>query len=129
MKEEVVYCGIDVAKTHLDIALLEKRWRVANTKRGIGGLVQRLKSAPSKLQVICEASGGYEQGLLRALQSAAVSATLVQANRVRQFARASGILAKTDRMDAAVLVRFGQAIKPLPSAMQPLHMARFARTR
>lgn len=87
-KEEVVYCGIDVAKSHLDIALGEERWRVANTQTGIVGLVKRLKAAAAqKLQVICEASGGYEQALLGALQEEAVSVTLVQANRVRQFAR------------------------------------------
>jgi len=73
-KEEVVYCGIDVAKSHLDIALCGERWRVANTQTGIGGLVERLKAAaPKKLQVICEASGGYEQALLGALPEAAVA--------------------------------------------------------
>lgn len=124
-KEEVVYCGIDVAKSHLDIALGEERWRVANTQTGIVGLVKRLKAAAAqKLQVICEASGGYEQALLGALQEEAVSVTLVQANRVRQFARACGILAKTDRIDAAVLARFGQALKPLPSPAPPLHLLR-----
>jgi hypothetical protein len=51
-KEEVVYCGIDVAKSHLDIALVEERWQVANTQAGIVGLVERLKTvAPQKLQV------------------------------------------------------------------------------
>ncbi len=124
-KEEVVYCGIDVAKSHLDIALCGERWRVANTQTGIGGLVERLKAAaPKKLQVICEASGGYEQALLGALAEAAVPVTLVQANRVRQFARACGILAKTDRIDAVVLASFGQALKPLPSPAPPLHLLR-----
>jgi len=44
MKEEVVYCGIDVGKSHLDIALLQQRWQVANTQAAINGLVQQLKS-------------------------------------------------------------------------------------
>ena len=124
-KEEGVYCGIDVAKSHLDIALGEERWRVANTQTGIVGLVKRLKAAAAqKLQVICEASGGYEQALLGALQEAAVLVTLVQANRVRQFARACGILAKTDRIDAVVLARFGQALQLLPSPAPSLHLLR-----
>jgi transposase len=124
MKEEVVYCGIDVAKSHLDVALLQQRWQSANTQVAISALVQRLKSSPAKVQVICEASGGYEQALVRGLQSAAVSVTLVQANRVRQFARASGILAKTDRIDAAVLAGFGRSLRPLPSAVQPPRLER-----
>jgi transposase len=124
MKEEVVYCGIDVAKRHLDIALLEERWQIANTKRAIARLVKRLKSTAAKVQVICEASGGYEQNLLGVLQSSAVLVSLVQANRVRQFARAAGILAKTDCIDAAVLANFGQALKASASAGQPLHMTR-----
>ncbi len=124
MKEEVVYCGIDVGKSHLDIALLQQRWQVANTQAAINGLVQQLKSESLNLQVICEASGGYEQALVRALHRASVPVTLVQAKRVRQFARAAGILAKTDCIDALVLARFGQAIRPVPTPSQPLHMAR-----
>jgi transposase len=124
MKEEVVYCGIDVAKSHLDIALLQERWQITNTKRAIAGFVQRLKSTALKVQVICEASGGYEQSLLGALHRGAVPVSLVQANRVRQFARAAGILAKTDCIDAAVLANFGQALKPSASGSQPLHMTR-----
>jgi len=86
--------------------------QVANTKAGIGQLLQRLNASCAKVQLICEASGGYEQALLRALQQNALALSLVQANRVRQFARAAGILAKTDGIDAAVLARFGAAMRP-----------------
>ncbi len=95
MKEQVVYCGIDVAKSHLDVALEQKRWRVTNTKSQISRLVRQLKALPA-LQVICEASGGYEQALVRALQQASVAVSLIQPQRVRQFARSAGMLAKTD---------------------------------
>jgi transposase len=118
MKEAVVYCGIDVSRDHLDVALAEQRWRVCNTKAGIRQLVQRLKDFAHAVHVICEPSGGYEQELLRSLQSNKVLVSLVPANRVRQFARAGGTLAKTDRIDSDVLVRFGQALKP--SATPPL---------
>ena len=64
------------------------------------------------MQVICEASGGYERALLQVLQRAGVKVSLVQASRVRQYARDSGILAKTDSIDAHLLCRFGEAIKP-----------------
>jgi transposase len=64
------------------------------------------------LQVICEASGGYERGLVQALQGAGFKVSVTPASRVRQFARAAGILAKTDCIDASVLCAFGQAMRP-----------------
>jgi len=64
------------------------------------------------VQVICEPSGGYERALVRALVAAQIKVSLVPANRVRQFARAGGILAKTDRIDAKLLCAFGEAMKP-----------------
>src|SRR6202012_984348 len=64
------------------------------------------------VQVICEASGGYERKLVQALHEAEIKVSVVSASRVRQYARAAGILAKTDRIDADVLCAFGQAIKP-----------------
>jgi transposase len=62
--------------------------------------------------VICESSGDYERRLVQALARARIKVSLVQANRVRQFARAAGILAKTDRIDAEVLCEFGKAMQP-----------------
>ena len=123
MKEQVVYCGIDVAKSHLDVALEQKRWRVTNTKSQISRLVRQLKAFPA-LQVICEASGGYEQALVRALQQASVAVSLVQPQRVRQFARSAGMLAKTDLIDAEVLRRFGEALKPQTTPTQPEQVLR-----
>jgi transposase len=64
------------------------------------------------VQVICEPSGGYERALVRALVGAQLKISLVPANRVRQFARAAGILAKTDRIDAKLLCAFGEALQP-----------------
>jgi transposase len=121
MKEVVVYCGIDVAKEHLDVVLEQKRWRVGNSSAQIGRLVQQLRAAAG-VQVICEASGGYEQALVRALQQGGVAVSLVQPNRVRHFARASGLLAKSDRIDALVLSRFGYALKPPVTVAQPEHI-------
>lgn len=77
MKEAVVYGGIDVAKEQLDIALEHKRWRVANKDPQIRALVRQLQGASAKVQIICEASGGYEQALVRALQEARVPVSLV----------------------------------------------------
>lgn len=64
--------------------------------------------------MICESSGGYERALVQALVGAQLKVSLVQANRVRQFARAAGILAKTDRIDAKVLRAFGEVMQPGP---------------
>ena len=61
MKQEVVYCGIDVAKEQLDVALGPERWRVPNSREGIAQLLKRFKGQRLKLHVICEASGGYEK--------------------------------------------------------------------
>lgn len=70
----------------------------------------------SPVHLICEASGGYERGLLEAAEQKAIKLSLVQANRVRQYARAAGILAKTDKVDARVLCAFGSALQPKPLA-------------
>ena len=69
----------------------------------------------SSSALICEASGGYERGLLDAAEQNGIKLSLVQANRVRQYARAAGILAKTDKVDARVLCAFGSAMQPEPT--------------
>ena len=121
MKEEVVYVGVDVAKAFLDVAWEQESWRVANDATGRRALVERLSQIAGSIQVICEASGGYERALLQALQGGGIKVSLVQASRVRQYARASGVLAKTDSIDAHVLCRFGQAIAPQASATPKPH--------
>jgi transposase len=120
MKQSVVYIGIDVAKAHLDVAWAGVSRRFANDQKGRAALVNWIKGSPSAAaaQLICEASGGYEQALLESLEQNNLKATLVQAVRVRQYARAAGILAKTDKIDAKVLAAFGSAIQPKPT--QPL---------
>lgn len=116
MKEQDVYVGVDVAKAFLDVALEQESWRVTNDAAGRSALVERLSQMAGSVQVICEASGGYERALIQALQSGGLKVSLVQASRVRQYARASGVLAKTDSIDAQLLCRFGQALRPQASA-------------
>ncbi len=115
MNQSVVYIGVDVAKGHLDVSWAQEARRFANDKSGRAALVAWIKQSPAALQLICEASGGYEQALLELLHQRQVKITLVQANRVRQYARAAGILAKTDKVDARVLACFGAAMQPQPS--------------
>jgi transposase len=107
MKEQAVYVGVDVAKASLEVAWAGPSRRVANDVLGRNALVKPLGQIAGEVQVICEASAGYERGLVQALQRSGIKISLVQASRVRQYARASGILAKTDSRDAHLLCRFG----------------------
>ena len=124
MKQNVVYIGIDVAKAHLDVAWAQTVRRLPNQRSGHAALIRWIKQSTTPVQVICEASGGYEQALLESLQKSEVKVTLVQAVRVRQYARATGILAKTDKIDAKVLAAFGSAIKPQPTPPLSLEQKR-----
>jgi len=86
MNSTVVYIGVDVSKAYLDVAWAERSGRFANGKSGWGALIKWIKQGA--LPLICEASGGYERGLLDAAEQNGIKLSLVQANRVRQYARA-----------------------------------------
>ena len=112
MKEELVYIGVDIAKSYLDVVIESEKRRFPNDALGHRQLIKWVKRFEKPVQVICEPSGGYEKSLVRALLGAQLKVSLAPANRVRQFARAAGILAKTDRIDAEVLGAFGGAMRP-----------------
>jgi transposase len=112
VKEQLVYIGVDIAKSHLDAAIGNEKRRFSNDTIGHRELIKWVKQVKTPVQVICESSGGYERALVQALARAGAQISLVQANRVRQFARAAGILAKTDRIDAEVLCEFGNVMRP-----------------
>jgi transposase len=107
------FVGIDVAKDWLDVAVLgEKRTRqFTNTKKGIRELVRWMNQLQPKLLVV-EATGGYEEALVLELFEAGLPVALVSPQRVRQYARAKGRLAKTDPLDAQLLAEYGKAIQP-----------------
>jgi transposase len=107
-EDKPAYAGIDISKDTLDVAMAgQKPAQYANTVAGITALIKALKSLPRSARVICEPSGGYERGLLEELWAASIEVSLVNAARVRAFARAQGLLAKTDKIDATVLRHFG----------------------
>lgn len=105
--------GIDVSKATLDVALSSagEVMQFANDADGIEELVKKLRSAAVDL-VVMEATGGYETAAATALVGAGFRVAVVNPRQVRDFAKASGRLAKNDRIDAQVIVAFGQAIEP-----------------
>src|ERR1051325_2875852 len=124
MKQSVVYIGVDVAKAHLDVAWAGVVRRLPNDRGGHAALMKWIKHSSAPVQLICEASGGYEQGLLESLAQKEIKVTLVQAIRVRQYAWAAGIMAKTDKIDAKVLAAFGSTIQPQPTLPLSLEQKR-----
>src|SRR5215211_1624907 len=106
------YVGIDVSKDRLDIAVLEGRCEsVANTREGIANVVQWMQALQPEL-IVVEATGGYQRNVVDALFHGGLCVAVVNPARVRQFARASGLLAKTDKLDAFVLAEFGRKMQP-----------------
>ncbi|WP_288348910.1 transposase [uncultured Thalassospira sp.] len=108
------FIGIDVSKSALDVCVLPDRHnlRFANTEPGIADLIARIRTYPGLERIVLEPTGGYERMLVRALQAAQLPVSKVNALLVRHFAKASGTLSKTDRIDAFVLADYGQRMSP-----------------
>jgi transposase len=111
------WIGVDICKKHLDVAAVSgTSVRIANDANGRTALARRLKSEHVR-GVIVEATGGLERALVEALHAECVPASIVNPARVRKFAEGTGQLAKTDRIDAAILARFGAYMKPAPTPL------------
>ena len=108
-----VHVGIDVSKSRLDVAVHESgaTWVEDNDGAGRARLIERLK-ALSPARIVVEASGGQETRLVAELCAAELPVALVNAKRTREFAKAIGRLAKTDRIDARLLAHFAAAVQP-----------------
>jgi transposase len=111
----ILYVGLDVSKFSLDLHLAGEFHNLSNDPHGHAQLLKLLKPYP-QAHLICEATGGYEQAAVRALQAANLPVSILEASRVRYFARAQGLRAKTDRIDAAVLTEYGHTFQPAPLA-------------
>jgi transposase len=120
MAEVKRFVGIDVAKPQLDVAIRPggESFTVANDESGISGLLKRLELTDF---VIVEATDGPEVAVASALATAGIAVAVVNPRQVRDFARATGRLAKTDRLDAEVLARFGEAVRPEPRPLADEH--------
>ena len=113
MEQEATYVGIDVAKAQVDVAVrpTDDSWGVPHDQKGVRKLVSQMKALKPAM-VLLEASGGLELSLVAALAAAALPVVVVNPRQVRDFARATGKLAKTDSLDAAVLAHFAEAVRP-----------------
>ena len=113
MEQEVIYVGIDVAKAQLDVAVRPTgdRWEVSHDEAGVRQLGSRLKTL-EPVMVLLEASGGLELPLVAALATEELPVVVVNPRQVRDFARATGKLAKTDSLDSAVLAHFAEVVRP-----------------
>ncbi len=113
MKE--CFVGIDVSKDKLDVAVIAdgEQWCVGNNETEISSLVERLKRLTPTL-IVLEATGGLEILVTASMSSADLPVAVVNPRQVRDFAKATGKLAKTDTIDAGVLALFAQRIRPEP---------------
>jgi transposase len=111
---DVCGVGIDVAKATVDVAWStapQDRWHGANDEAGWAALLTRLQAVPPHV-IVLEATGGYETGIATALSAAGLPVAIVNPRHVRDFAKALGLLEKTDRIDATVLAQFAARIQP-----------------
>lgn len=110
----MTYVGIDVSQAALDVAVHEGATRqVANDARGCTEVVTQLRALGVTL-VVLEATGVYHRAVTTALVTAGIPVAVVNPRQVRDFARSTGQLAKTDRLDAAMLARFAATVRPTP---------------
>jgi transposase len=118
-----IYVGIDVAKRRFDLAI-ESKQRVQqfdNDTKGIQRCCKILQELKPKL-IVMEPTGGYEAPLVAELQAAGLPVAVVNARKIREFARASGQLAKTDKLDAQIIARFAAVLQPPAQEAQDQQM-------
>lgn len=108
-----VFVGIDVCKDSLDVAIgMEKQiLTFVNDQNGVDALIKKLNQIDPQL-IVFESTGGYERLATSLLAGAGLSVVIVNPRQVRDFAKSAGILAKTDAIDARVIARFAEAVKP-----------------
>src|SRR5512135_888081 len=117
MTPPVSSLGVDLSKTFLDCFLLpdKKAFRLTHDDAGLSHLCERVRAlvkTGAQVRVVVEASGGYERLLHQTMTAAGVAVAIVNPKRVRDYAKGIGRLAKTDRVDAQVLARYGLSEDP-----------------
>ena len=107
----VLYAGLDISKAKLQLHLQNQQHVLDNNPKGYADLVQKI-CAVGGVQIVCEATGGYERGVVRALHEASQPVSVLNPARVRHFAQAQGECAKNDSIDAEILTDYGTALRP-----------------
>jgi transposase len=118
MAETPVFVGIDVAKAQLDVAVRPSgpAYAIAHTESGLATLVEQVRALQPSA-IVLEATGDLEVPLASALAAAGLPVHVVNPRQVRDFARATGRLAKTDALDAQILAQFAEALRPTPRVL------------
>jgi transposase len=120
MSTPLLFVGIDVSKSHLDVAVRPAgaAFRLDNSEAGLADLVARLRPLAPTL-IVLEATGGYETPAVAACLAAGLAIVAVNPRQARDFAKGVGQLAKTDRIDAAVLAHFAESVRPAVRPQAP----------
>jgi transposase len=126
MNPLLVHAGLDIAKATLDLHLQGQSLSFAHDPPGCAALVACLRALGTPVQVICEATGGWERPVVAALHAAQIALTITNPRQVRDFARGRGRRAKTDRIDAQMLAEFGAANRPAPTPAPSVAQAELA---
>lgn len=126
MQQQPTFVGVDVSKAHLDVAFPGKKpWRTGNDAAGIAALKRQLAKLDSP-HLVCEATGRLTRSLQQSLQQSAIPMSRLNPRQVRDFARASGRLAKTDAIDAGIILSFAQLMQPPATPAPPQAQLRLA---
>ena len=124
----VHFIGADVSKDSIELAAsgISVPERIANSPKSIAAFLSKLVKSGVRLHLVCEATGGCERSLLQTCWKAQIPVSQVNPARVRDFARSQGWLAKTDRIDARVIARFGELFAPKPTPQPSAAQLRLA---
>jgi transposase len=118
-REAAMWVGIDVAKRMIDVAR-GPEGPLERVERAVGPLQQWVRTVPAPARVVLEATGGLERLVTTVLRARGIAVCVVNPRQVRDFAKATGQLAKTDRLDARVLAHFGAALAPRETVTQAI---------
>jgi len=115
MTSSIIHIGLDISKRFLDLDLPNSSASLPYDPKGCKTLIARLRALKASVEVICEATGGWEHQIVAALHEANIPVSVVNPRQVRDYARSMGKLAKTDKIDKQILTAFGKVVLPRPT--------------
>ena len=114
-----VYIGVDVSKKKLDMDNSNRFISYNNNLEGFEQIIDHFKSLKQKVHFVCESTGGYEKSFIHLMIARGFNASIVNAGRMRCFAKGCGLYAKTDKIDAKVITRFAEVMEPKAICLPP----------